>query len=35
MNKCKLGDVASVIISNVDKKSYENEIKVKLCNLNI
>lgn len=32
MNKCKLGDVASVIISNVDKKSYENEIKVKLCN---
>ncbi len=32
MNKCKLGDVASVIISNVDKKSYVNEIKVKLCN---
>lgn len=32
MNKCKLGDVASVIISNVDKKSNENEIKVKLCN---
>lgn len=32
MNKCKLGDVASVIISNVDKKSYENEIKIKLCN---
>ena len=32
MNKCKLGDVAEVIISNVDKKSYENEEKVKLCN---
>lgn len=32
MNKCKLGDVASVIISNVDKKSYENENKVILCN---
>ena len=32
MNKCKLKDVANVIISNVDKKSYENQMAVKLCN---
>ena len=32
MNKCKLGEVASVLISNVDKKSYESEHKVVLCN---
>lgn len=32
MRKCKLKDVADVIISNVDKKSYTDEITVKLCN---
>lgn len=32
LNKYKLGDVAEVLISNVDKKSKEGESEVSLCN---
>lgn len=32
MKKYKLGDIASVLISNVDKKSKENQKDVLLCN---
>ena len=29
---CRLKDVASIFSSNVDKKSYENGVRVRLCN---
>ena len=32
MKKCRLGDVATVYLSNVDKKSKENQKEVVLCN---
>lgn len=32
MNKIKLGEIATIEISNVDKKIKEKEINVKLCN---
>ena len=32
MNKVKLGDVADVKLSNVDKKTKPNEMEVRLCN---
>ena len=32
MRKCRLKDVAEVLISNVDKKSSPNEMDVRLCN---
>ena len=32
MNKIKLGEIATIEISNVDKKIKNNEINVKLCN---
>ena len=32
MNKVKLGDVADVKLSNVDKKTKPNELEVRLCN---
>lgn len=32
MNKVKLGDIADIKLSNVDKKIMPNEQEVKLCN---
>ena len=32
MKRCRLGDVATVYLSNVDKKSKENQKEVVLCN---
>lgn len=32
MKICKLGDIAGVVISSVDKKSQEGEKQVRLCN---
>lgn len=32
MIKCKLGDIATILISNVDKKSKDNQQEVVLCN---
>ena len=32
MNKVRLGDVAEVILSNIDKKSVDGQAKVRLCN---
>ena len=29
---CKLGEIADVKLSNVDKKTHDDEIKVELCN---
>lgn len=32
MNRVRLGDVAEVILSNIDKKSVDGQAKVRLCN---
>lgn len=32
MSKVKLGDVSEVFLSNIDKKSVDGQIKVRLCN---